>query len=382
MTRPSSSSRRSSRRSATGEALVRTEWISLDPTNRTWIEDTPATCPRCRSASDARASGSAGSSSPSTPATRRGSWSRACSAGRSTPLPPTPRRCSVCPRSRGSPPALYLGVLGMTGLTAWVGMKRNRQAASGRDGRRLSRRRRGRLGRRPAREARRRARRRHRRRAGEVLDARPRSSASTRPSTTAPRTGASSSRPPRPDGIDVDFENVGGEIMDAIFARLNLRARVALCGLISGYNERRAAARPARAFGSLLIKRAPLQGFIVLDHFDQARRGPAQLGGVDRRGPARAAGDRRRGLRAAARGDQHAVRRRERRQARRAGRRVVPIERRLTAQSTEYRVRVWWALCVGGGPGPLKADLAAGRGLAAELFGEFFAAVLVGGADQ
>ena len=40
-----------------------------------------------------------------------------------------------------------------------------------------------------------------------------------------------------PDGIDVDFENVGGEIMDAVFARLNLRARVALCGLISGYND-------------------------------------------------------------------------------------------------------------------------------------------------
>src|SRR5438034_73962 len=40
-----------------------------------------------------------------------------------------------------------------------------------------------------------------------------------------------------PDGIDVDFENVGGPIMDAIFARLNLRARVVLCGLISDYNS-------------------------------------------------------------------------------------------------------------------------------------------------
>ena len=37
------------------------------------------------------------------------------------------------------------------------------------------------------------------------------------------------------DGIDVDFENVGGEIMDAVFARLNLRARVVLCGLISAW---------------------------------------------------------------------------------------------------------------------------------------------------
>ena len=48
-----------------------------------------------------------------------------------------------------------------------------------------------------------------------------------------------------PDSIDVDFENVGGEIMDAIFARLNLHARIALCGLISGYND--SARHPAGA---------------------------------------------------------------------------------------------------------------------------------------
>ena len=79
-----------------------------------------------------------------------------------------------------------------------------------------------------------------------------------------------------PDGIDVDFENVGGEIMDAVFARLNLRSRVALCGLISGYNEEGAPAGP-RAFGNLLIKRSLLQGFIVLDHFHQAPEAVAEI---------------------------------------------------------------------------------------------------------
>jgi NADPH-dependent curcumin reductase CurA len=39
-----------------------------------------------------------------------------------------------------------------------------------------------------------------------------------------------------PNGIDIDFENVGGEIMDAVLAQINLRARIALCGLISSYN--------------------------------------------------------------------------------------------------------------------------------------------------
>src|SRR5690606_22787009 len=40
-----------------------------------------------------------------------------------------------------------------------------------------------------------------------------------------------------PDGIDVNFENVGGEIMDAVFSRLRVHGRMALCGMISGYNN-------------------------------------------------------------------------------------------------------------------------------------------------
>ncbi len=80
-----------------------------------------------------------------------------------------------------------------------------------------------------------------------------------------------------PDGIDVDFENVGGEIMEAIFARINIRARIALCGLISGYNEDDPPPGP-RSFGNLLIKRARLQGFIVLDHFGQAKQAGSDIG--------------------------------------------------------------------------------------------------------
>ena len=80
-----------------------------------------------------------------------------------------------------------------------------------------------------------------------------------------------------PDGIDVDFENVGGEIMDAIFGRLNLRARVPLCGLISGYND--GEPQQMRAFGRILTNRVLIQGFIVLDHFGQAPEVAQILGG-------------------------------------------------------------------------------------------------------
>jgi NADPH-dependent curcumin reductase CurA len=83
-----------------------------------------------------------------------------------------------------------------------------------------------------------------------------------------------------PHGIDVDFENVGGEIMEAVFGRLNVAARVALCGLISGYNdEAPAVAAGPRNFGNLLIQRVHLEGFIVLDHFGRAREIVPQLAG-------------------------------------------------------------------------------------------------------
>ncbi len=47
-----------------------------------------------------------------------------------------------------------------------------------------------------------------------------------------------------PNGIDVDFENVGGEILDAILGQINLRARIVLCGMISSYNDTDADAGP------------------------------------------------------------------------------------------------------------------------------------------
>jgi NADPH-dependent curcumin reductase CurA len=59
--------------------------------------------------------------------------------------------------------------------------------------------------------------------------------------------------------------------MEAVFARLNIRARPALCGLISGYNDNAPAlAAGPRNFGNLLIQRVHLEGFIALDHFGRA----------------------------------------------------------------------------------------------------------------
>lgn len=80
-----------------------------------------------------------------------------------------------------------------------------------------------------------------------------------------------------PDGIDVVFENVGGEILDASLALINLRARIALCGLISGYAATRREPGPYN-FGNVLVRRARIEGFIALDFVHRAQEAYAQLG--------------------------------------------------------------------------------------------------------
>jgi NADPH-dependent curcumin reductase CurA len=70
-----------------------------------------------------------------------------------------------------------------------------------------------------------------------------------------------------PDGIDVFFDNVGGDVLEAALSNLARGARVVLCGAISQYNE--GAMRGPRNYMALLIKRARMEGFVV---FDFARR--------------------------------------------------------------------------------------------------------------
>jgi len=74
-----------------------------------------------------------------------------------------------------------------------------------------------------------------------------------------------------PNGIDVDFENAGGEIMDHVLTRLNIGARIPLCGMISQYTTYGDADGPAgqRQISQLIMRRATMRGFLVLDHADR-----------------------------------------------------------------------------------------------------------------
>jgi NADPH-dependent curcumin reductase CurA len=67
-----------------------------------------------------------------------------------------------------------------------------------------------------------------------------------------------------PRGIDVYFDNVGGEITDAVMRRLALHARVAVCGQISQYNATEQPTGP-RNFGALIVSRARVEGFLIND---------------------------------------------------------------------------------------------------------------------
>ncbi len=88
-----------------------------------------------------------------------------------------------------------------------------------------------------------------------------------------------------PNGIDVDFENVGGPVMDAVFRRLNLFARVPLCGLVSQYD--REEPEGPRSFAQLLSMRVALRGFIVSDHADRWPEAQAELARLVRGGELR-----------------------------------------------------------------------------------------------
>jgi NADPH-dependent curcumin reductase CurA len=80
-----------------------------------------------------------------------------------------------------------------------------------------------------------------------------------------------------PDGIDVFFDNVGGEILDAVLGQINLHARIALCGAISQYDTAELSPGP-RNFLNLIPQRGRVEGFILLDYRDRFVDAILQLG--------------------------------------------------------------------------------------------------------
>jgi NADPH-dependent curcumin reductase CurA len=75
-----------------------------------------------------------------------------------------------------------------------------------------------------------------------------------------------------PKGIDVYFDNVGGDILDTVLTRINRKARIVICGAISQYNNTGPVKGPSN-YLSLLVNRARMEGIVVFDY--AARYGEA-----------------------------------------------------------------------------------------------------------
>jgi NADPH-dependent curcumin reductase len=71
-----------------------------------------------------------------------------------------------------------------------------------------------------------------------------------------------------PEGVDIYFDNVGGEILDHVLARINRKARIIICGAISQYNNTTPVKGPAN-YLSLLVNRARMEGIVVFDYADR-----------------------------------------------------------------------------------------------------------------
>jgi len=254
-----------------GQALVRTCYLSVDPTTRVWMSDYPGYLPPAPLGAVMRALGVGQVVASQRPDLQAGAlvfgwtgWQEFCVADDTALISPF----VPLPEPLPAPLSAFVGVLGHTGITAFLGIDLARvlagqtlviSGAAGAVGSIA-----GQL--------------------AKVRGARVVGIASGRAKchhvvkdlgfdACVDRSAADWRErlaEALPDGVDVDFENVGGEVMDEVLMHLNLGARVVLCGMISGYDSLGTdAATGQKAIPQLLMRRASLHGFIVLDHGDR-----------------------------------------------------------------------------------------------------------------
>ncbi len=262
---------------ASGEVLVRTLYLSLDPTNRLWMSDMRQYSPPVELGDVMRGIGIGQVLESRRDDIHAGDlvvgytqWQEYCVAGDEAGF-------SVLPDPLPAPLTAFLGPLGHTGLTAYIGLEMAKpqpgetlvvSAACGAVGSIV-----GQI-----------AKARGARAVGIVggpekcghvveelgFDA----SVDRKAPDWREQLDAAT-----PDGVDVDFENVGGHIMDHVFMRLNMNARVILCGMISQYDAAGAGSEwhGQVNVGQILMQRATMRGFIVSDHVDQFEAGAEYL---------------------------------------------------------------------------------------------------------
>ena len=249
-----------------GEALARVRWISIDPTIRTWMDDAPGYLPPIGIGEVVRAAGVA--------EVIEGDADGLSAGDLVFGMPGWQEYVSVSPAGGwqklpdGLDPKVGLGVLGVTGMTAYFGMldvgrvkEGDVVVVSGAAGATGSV-------------------------AGQV--AKLKGAAKVVGIAGTPEKCAwlvdelgfdaavnyktddiaARLREECPDGIDLYWDNVGGEMLDAALAQLAMRGRVVLCGAIASYSDEGPRTGPAN-YRMLIVHRGRMEGFIILDYMDR-----------------------------------------------------------------------------------------------------------------
>jgi NADPH-dependent curcumin reductase len=258
-----------------GEALARVRYLSIDPTTRTWMDDAPGYLPPIAIGEAVRSGGVAEVLSSNCERYAPGDLLFGMTGWQDYVIADAGAR-ALQPLPPGVSPTAALGVLGITGMTAYFGMtdvgrvkEGDVVVVSGAAGATGST-------------------------AGQI--ARIKGAAKVVGIAGTPekcawlvdelgfdaaidykaQDVAARLHELCPEGIDLYFDNVGGPILNSCLGQLAMRGRVVLCGAISSYNDRGRAAGPAN-YANLIIRRGRMEGFIILDYFGRFPQAQAEL---------------------------------------------------------------------------------------------------------
>ncbi len=259
-----------------GEVLIRTVYLSLDPTNRIWMSDQDQYLPPVQIGETMRGGGIGVVERSRSDKFKQGDVVNPGLSGWATHTIAHEGMVSPVPVIPGVPLTAYMSVLGGTGLTAWFGMLDIGQpkagetvvvsAAAGAVGSIA-----GQLA---------------KLRGARVIGIAGGQAKCDWLVNDCGFDGAIDYKNEDvgaaldrlcPNGIDVNFENVGGEIMDQVFSRMNNFGRMTLCGMISTYNLEGPIKGPSD-FGRILMHRLMIKGFIIIDYLHRAPEAFAELG--------------------------------------------------------------------------------------------------------
>jgi NADPH-dependent curcumin reductase CurA len=258
---------------ADGEALVRVRYLSIDPTIRTWMDDVPSYLPPIQIDEVIRSGGVGEIVESRCDAYQPGQLVFGMTGWQDhVVIDAADRAMQVLPD--GVPPGIAIGILGVTGMTAYFGVTDVGQikegdvvvvsGAAGATGSAA-----GQIARIKG--------------AKKVVGI---AGGAEKCAHIVDELGfdeaidyknenvAARLRQACPDGIDLYFDNVGGSILNDCLANIAMRARVVLCGAISTYNSDGPPPGPSN-YLSLLVRRGRMEGFIILDYLD--RFGEAQM---------------------------------------------------------------------------------------------------------